>query len=270
MGDQPLAEEVGHQAPQLYLDKFVKYLVGDGPANRFALICRQCQSHNGMALREEFEYVAYRCCYCYYWNPARKQRPVAPRLPDAATLPQSGASSDSSDDDSEPPSRRDSLVREALDKEESMGVNLKEEEEGGNLGRGEEENVEKEEGVQDNLDKEVEVEEVEEKVSNVNTLSQPEAACAEEHPVESDIKSEIKEEVLEEKLGELVDDEALGADWGLVINQADANEKPSGGVNLDVDREVVPCEEPMEVVEDEAVPDIIEKKEESVNQDNEL
>ena len=20
-----------------------------------------------------------RCCYCYYWNPARKQRPVAPR-----------------------------------------------------------------------------------------------------------------------------------------------------------------------------------------------
>ena len=57
----------------------------------------------------------FRCCYCYYWNPARKQRPVAPRwhfeqgilnynptparLPDAATLPQSGASSDTSDDD---------------------------------------------------------------------------------------------------------------------------------------------------------------------------
>merc|ERR1719319_904675 len=82
-----------------YLDKFVEYLVGDGPANRFALICRQCQSHNGMALREEFEYVAYRCCYCYYWNPARKQRPVAPRLPEAATLPQSGASTDSSDEE---------------------------------------------------------------------------------------------------------------------------------------------------------------------------
>lgn len=65
-----------------YLDKFVEYLVGDGPSNRYALICKQCQSHNGMALREEFEYIAYRCCYCYYWNPARKQRPVAPRLPD--------------------------------------------------------------------------------------------------------------------------------------------------------------------------------------------
>ena len=23
---------------------------------------------------------AYRCCYCFYWNPARKQRPVAPKL----------------------------------------------------------------------------------------------------------------------------------------------------------------------------------------------
>eukprot|EP00092_Neocalanus_flemingeri_P013660 GFUD01014733.1.p1 GENE.GFUD01014733.1~~GFUD01014733.1.p1 ORF type:complete len:444 (+),score=180.39 GFUD01014733.1:71-1402(+) len=78
-----------------YLDKFVEFLVGDGPANRFALICRQCQSHNGMALREEFEYVAYRCCYCYYWNPARKQRPVAPRLPDQASLPSASDSSGS-------------------------------------------------------------------------------------------------------------------------------------------------------------------------------
>jgi len=279
-----------------YLDKFVEYLVGDGPANRFALICRQCQSHNGMALREEFEYVAYRCCYCYYWNPARKQRPVAPRLPDAATLPQSGASSDSSDDDSEPPSRRDSLViREALEKEDSMGMNLKQEEEQ-NLGQGEkesvekgekenveigEENVEKGDGGQDILDKKAEMEEVEDKVSNDNILSPEEGACAEqsseEQSVATDLKSEIKQNVLEEpeeeKLGEVVDDdEALGADWGLVINQAaDANEKPASGVNLDVgDGEVVPCEEPMEVVEDEAVPDIIEKKEEGVNQENEL
>ena len=40
-----------------YMDRVVEYLVGDGPSNRFALICRQCQSHNGMALREEFEYI---------------------------------------------------------------------------------------------------------------------------------------------------------------------------------------------------------------------
>jgi len=69
------------------MDRVVEYLVGDGPSNRYALICRQCQSHNGMALREEFEYISYRCCYCHYWNPARKQRPVAPRLPDPPPTP---------------------------------------------------------------------------------------------------------------------------------------------------------------------------------------
>lgn len=38
------------------IDRLVDYLVGDGPANRYALVCRQCDSHNGMALKEEFEY----------------------------------------------------------------------------------------------------------------------------------------------------------------------------------------------------------------------
>lgn len=33
-----------------------------------------------MALKEEFEYLSYRCCYCYTLNPARKKRPAAPRL----------------------------------------------------------------------------------------------------------------------------------------------------------------------------------------------
>jgi len=98
-----------------YLDKFVEFLVGDGPANRYALICRQCESHNGMALREEFEYIAFRCCYCYYWNPARKQRPVAPRLTPAAERPLPATnSSDSSGSDvsapnSVPGSRRGSV-----------------------------------------------------------------------------------------------------------------------------------------------------------------
>ncbi|KAF3824347.1 hypothetical protein GH733_008632 [Mirounga leonina] len=39
------------------LDRIVEYLVGDGPQNRYALICQQCFSHNGMALKEEFEYI---------------------------------------------------------------------------------------------------------------------------------------------------------------------------------------------------------------------
>lgn len=63
------------------VDRLVDYLVGDGPSNRYALICRQCQSHNGMALKEEFEFIAFRCCYCFHWNPPRSQQPPAPRLP---------------------------------------------------------------------------------------------------------------------------------------------------------------------------------------------
>ena len=50
-----------------YLDKFVEFLVGDGPANRYALICRQCESHNGMALREEFEYIAFRWIWSFIY-----------------------------------------------------------------------------------------------------------------------------------------------------------------------------------------------------------
>lgn len=34
------------------VDKMVDYLIGDGPTNRFAMICQQCFKHNGMALQE--------------------------------------------------------------------------------------------------------------------------------------------------------------------------------------------------------------------------
>ena len=40
-----------------YLLQVIEYLIGDGPNNRYALICKQCCSHNGMALKEEFEYT---------------------------------------------------------------------------------------------------------------------------------------------------------------------------------------------------------------------
>lgn len=69
-----------------YLDRFIDYLVGDGPSNRYALICRNCGSHNGMALKEEFEYFEYRCCYCYFWNPARKVKSSALKLESAASV----------------------------------------------------------------------------------------------------------------------------------------------------------------------------------------
>ncbi|CAL7946188.1 unnamed protein product [Xylocopa violacea] len=67
-----------------YLDRVINYLVGDGPTNRYALICRHCGSHNGMALKDEFEYFAFRCCYCNFWNPARKQKPFITKMDDTS------------------------------------------------------------------------------------------------------------------------------------------------------------------------------------------
>ncbi|CAF0739612.1 unnamed protein product [Didymodactylos carnosus] len=51
-------------------------IVGDGPSKRYALVCKNCYSHNGMALEEEFEYLPFRCAYCNCFNPAKKQKPV--------------------------------------------------------------------------------------------------------------------------------------------------------------------------------------------------
>ncbi|CAB4054788.1 LNPK [Lepeophtheirus salmonis] len=75
--------------------KLMDYVVGEGPGNQYALICKQCQSHNGMAQHEDYDYTSYRCCYCHYWNPPKKKRPIAPKL----ELP--SASSVSSDEKDE-------------------------------------------------------------------------------------------------------------------------------------------------------------------------
>ncbi|TRY85213.1 hypothetical protein DNTS_009257 [Danionella cerebrum] len=63
------------------VDRVIEYLVGDGPQNRYALICQQCFSHNGMALKEEFEYVGENQTQ-HLQELARKTRPQAPRLPE--------------------------------------------------------------------------------------------------------------------------------------------------------------------------------------------
>ncbi|XP_059470016.1 endoplasmic reticulum junction formation protein lunapark-B isoform X2 [Neocloeon triangulifer] len=96
------------------MDKLVEFIVGDGPSNRFALICRQCASHNGMALQEEFEYLAFRCCYCYCWNPARKQRPPAPLLPlpSAPADENGGESSPSSESEAEETAQEEKVAEE--------------------------------------------------------------------------------------------------------------------------------------------------------------
>ncbi|OTF78925.1 lunapark-like protein, partial [Euroglyphus maynei] len=62
------------------VEKVIDYMFNDGPNNRYALICPHCSSHNGMALPDEFDYIAYICAYCGTFNPSRKIRPTAPKL----------------------------------------------------------------------------------------------------------------------------------------------------------------------------------------------
>lgn len=87
-------------------DRMVDYLVGDGPSNRYALICNNCYGHNGMAYRDEAEYISFRCCYCYTLNPALKKRPVAPKFeyelqsaPDSDSDSEKDSPSDSGESD---------------------------------------------------------------------------------------------------------------------------------------------------------------------------
>lgn len=89
------------------LDKMVDYLVGDGPSNRYALICQKCSSHNGMALKEEFEYISFRCCYCSHFNPARKKKPSGPKF-DSPRSPARLPSPPNESSDSEKNSENDS------------------------------------------------------------------------------------------------------------------------------------------------------------------
>ncbi|XP_034947338.1 endoplasmic reticulum junction formation protein lunapark-A isoform X1 [Chelonus insularis] len=110
-----------------YLDRLVEYLVGDGPSNRYALICHQCDSHNGMALKEEFEYFGFRCCYCNYWNPARKQKPSAPKLEMDLTSSHSSENQSKSTDDILTSSETDSDI-EVVEKPETPENEMKQSE----------------------------------------------------------------------------------------------------------------------------------------------
>ena len=74
-GGPPVSQQI-LPAQRSSVDKFVEFVIGDGPNNRYALICSQCHSHNGMALPEDYEYMTFRCAYCYTVNPARRNTPL--------------------------------------------------------------------------------------------------------------------------------------------------------------------------------------------------
>lgn len=71
-----------------------------------------------MALKEEFEYIAFRCAYCYVLNHARKTRPQAPRLPEfsferrmrsESPTPEKSAASEATDESTHPSGEENEL-----------------------------------------------------------------------------------------------------------------------------------------------------------------
>lgn len=163
------------------VDRVVEYLVGDGPQNRYALICQQCFSHNGMALKEEFEYLAFRCAYCYFLNPARKTRPQAPRLPEFSyerrlraesrspgPTPRSGTDTE----ESTPPSGDEKEIGEEERPTKEIESEIQSEEPQPQQQQKQEEEEEEEEGEEEEVVQEEEEEE-EEKVESEQSHSAP-------------------------------------------------------------------------------------------------
>ncbi|KHN72018.1 Protein lunapark-1 [Toxocara canis] len=79
--DQPVRSQLVRRPPRPFVkqersmaEKFVDFLLGDGPNYRYALVCANCYAHNGMAHEQEFDYFSYHCWVCGAFNPARKQR----------------------------------------------------------------------------------------------------------------------------------------------------------------------------------------------------
>uniref|UniRef100_A0A8C3R3T3 Endoplasmic reticulum junction formation protein lunapark n=1 Tax=Cyanoderma ruficeps TaxID=181631 RepID=A0A8C3R3T3_9PASS len=161
------------------VDRVIEYLVGDGPQNRYALICQQCFSHNGMALKEEFEYIAFRCAYCFFLNPARKTRPQAPRLPDFSFEKKRATELRSETEPLEPRERKPQETEETKESEDDVAQLVET--------NGTDDKTPSSEHLNDKLDEEVEKEEAENIAATEEAIS--ESASAEQSE-ESLIKAE--------------------------------------------------------------------------------
>ncbi|KAJ1975885.1 hypothetical protein H4R33_006565 [Dimargaris cristalligena] len=61
-----------------WYDKLVDKIVGDeGPETKYALICRNCFAHNGLALPEEIQSIQYVCPKCGFFNGKKGALPPA-------------------------------------------------------------------------------------------------------------------------------------------------------------------------------------------------
>jgi hypothetical protein len=56
------------QKPRSAMDKIVDFLLNDGPNNKYALICQNCFSHNGLVSEWERDRAKFRCAICGFFN----------------------------------------------------------------------------------------------------------------------------------------------------------------------------------------------------------
>ena len=60
--------DVQRPAHRSAVDKVIDFALGDGPNNRYALICASCFTHNGLVKEDDLDSVRYRCVMCNYIN----------------------------------------------------------------------------------------------------------------------------------------------------------------------------------------------------------
>ena len=161
---------------------------------------------------------------------------------------------------SDPPSRRNSLSKEAIGVESESETNL---------ASGQHAKLDIVEKEQEILEEKVGGEDGGEPSETASIIeSSIEENAAAEAAVQSDMiekaPGEPEAEKVEKKPSDIIkEDDVLGADWGLVVNPAEAVLKTSD------DDGVLTPEEPMEVVEAEAVSFNSEEKEENAAMGNE-
>lgn len=81
---------VEHYSPQGYaapdgswISRIAALLVGEDPTQSYAIICENCHMHNGLARKEDFEYITYYCPHCNALNKPKhsEENPLLPTVP---------------------------------------------------------------------------------------------------------------------------------------------------------------------------------------------
>ncbi|KAK8520265.1 hypothetical protein V6N13_031277 [Hibiscus sabdariffa] len=78
-----------------WLARVAALLVGEDPAQSYALICGNCRMHNGLVKKEDFPYITYYCPHCRALNKPKQQMELLSR---SKSLPMNLLLPDGADD----------------------------------------------------------------------------------------------------------------------------------------------------------------------------